>query len=73
MKTTNWHNLGSLVRALRERLDHNENYLSRTPTARQMGTQLTYGQTKTPAWVDGEEAAIKAENEWISALLKECP
>lgn len=68
-KTTNdpLHNL------LRERFAHNLAYLGQSNATRTMGARLTYGIAVTPEWLDGERAAIVAENEFIEATLKSDP
>ncbi len=56
---------------LRERLVHNRDYLACSKVARLMAAELSYGETKSDDWLAGEEAAIRAENEWIEAALED--
>ena len=57
-----------LIAQLRQRLAHNETYLSQTLATRQKTGGLSHGW-KAMLWIEGEDAAIRAENEWIRALL----
>ena len=60
----------SLSRALNQRLTHNEAYLAQSLRSRTEASRLSYGAAMSTQWLIGEEAAIRAENEWIRATLR---
>lgn len=61
----------SLPSLLHSRFTHNEKYLSQTLKTRSNASVLSYGIRMTDEWLKGEESAIRAENEWILASLRE--
>ncbi len=66
-KTTD--QLAKLQREMRARLAHNERYISQSLATRTIMSDLSYGTARAVQWLNGEESAIRAENEWIRALL----
>jgi hypothetical protein len=53
-----------------ERIRHNEAYLAQPIETRVLSSELSYGTRMTAEWLDGEAAAIGAENEFMRRLLE---
>lgn len=62
-------NLAQVRAIIKERISHNESYLAQSKAQRAAALTLTYGVRKSDDWLDGEEEAIKVENQFLKTLI----
>lgn len=64
----------TVIRELRQRLKHNEAYLAQSVQTHALALDLSavgVSPADLKCWLEGEEFAIRAENEWIERLLRD--